>query len=184
MQEVGFVGLADRVHRLVRDDDAQCLAARRAQLQAGVVDLPLRHLAVLVPPRARRVEQDEQHVPELDDLLEPRPESAAEAVVGLECTTDDVEQRDVVVARDRHAASDLAACDEALRGVELRAARALRDVAREQQHVRRELLREAHERIDHGRHFGAEMRVGNLQEHTHRAILPRGAPVRAPRCTI
>ena len=104
-------------------------AIRAAQFPDDSLDLLVRDFTVLVPRRACRVEADQPEGVALQLRFEHGAEDALEAGVRKEQSRGDVEERDVVIARDDEAMRHAELIDEALRRCELCAPRALCDVA-------------------------------------------------------
>ena len=153
----------------MHDDDAQLPVAGALQPLGDPLDLLRRNLAVDVAVPARGVEREHQRVVALEAGSRSRAELALIARIRRGQPRRGVEQRDVVVARDRQRRRDAEPVDERARGAKLRRGRALRDVARQHHHVGRLLLRQPFERGDDRRLLGAEVRVGNLQQDGHGA---------------
>src|SRR5688572_14349181 len=121
--------VAQYVHWLMRYDDPELVTLGFAQLSSYSLDLLVRDFTVLVPRRARGVQAGQLESIALQLRLEHRAEDSREACVRKEQSCDDIEERDIVIARDNQAIRDAELVDEAFRGCELRAPRPLRDVA-------------------------------------------------------
>ena len=101
--------------------------------------------------------------------IEHRPEGALVVGIRMERTREYIEERDVMVARNRQHLRRRELIRERARGRELRASGALRDVARQHDDLRRDLSREIEQRGYNRRLFSSEVGVGNLQQHAQGA---------------
>lgn len=151
----------------MRDDHAQLRRARRIETRGDTPDLLHRHFAVLVAVRPRRVHAEHEQVRRLERGFQFRAEHALMIRVRIAQPRERVEERNVVIARNDERRRRAERIDERARRRELGSARALRDIARQHDEIGRERIGETQQRRDDERPFGAEMGIGNLQQHGH-----------------
>ncbi|MOA24730.1 hypothetical protein D3C78_1454220 [compost metagenome] len=144
---------------MVRHHDAQLARARLAQALRHAGDLRIGYFAVLAAARPRGVHADGEQARIFEHWLQHRAQRALVVAVRIERAREQVEKRDVVVARHgQHRQRQ--AFDEFAGGGELPAPRALRDVAAEHDQIRVQRTGQVQRGLDHGFALGAEVRVG------------------------
>ncbi|MCY1545066.1 hypothetical protein D9M68_809900 [compost metagenome] len=151
---------------MVRHHDPQLPGPGLAQALGDAGDLSGRDLAVLAAPGRGRVHADGQQAVVLEHGLQHGAQGPLVVTVGVERAREDVEQGNVMVTRhgqDRQRQ----ALDEFARGGELAAPGALRDVAAEDDQLGSERASQVQRGLDHGFAFGAEVRVGKVQNARH-----------------
>ena len=98
--------------------------------------------------------------------LQRLPECAAISRIRVEQSHTQVEQRNVVIARNRNE-RHTEPINEASRRAKLELRRALGDVPREHQQIGPLLARQRDQRLDHRQLFAAKVRIRDLQQHAH-----------------
>ena len=167
-QSVGLVLGTRDGDGLVHHDDAQLRRDSVLHQSGHTVDLQRGDLTVFVSPGSRGVDADHQKFRRVVHRFEICAERGAVPPIRAAQARPQIEERDVVVAWNGQHCGPQVVYKRACRA-ELRRASALRDVARQHSHIRTLLVGQCAQGFDDRALLGAEVRVGNLQQHTHQA---------------
>ena len=175
VQAVVLVPCAQHGHGLVHHHDPQLPWARVGQALFHALDLLCGDFTVGVAIPARGVHAHDHELGRHVHGLEIVAERGAVMRIGPHKAGGEVEERDIVIARDGHERR-AQPVDECARSAKLAATRALRDVAGEHHEIGPLARGEGHERFHHRRLLGAEVRVGDLQQHAHAPACSESSP--------
>ena len=167
-----------QIERMMGDDNPDGRGRCRTQARRRAGDLRLVQPAAAVKrQRARAVEPNRNHLRVLEYRLQILGDVAAIAAVRIQQPRRHVEERHVVVAGDDESRGRQL-IEKGSRLLELAAPGALREVARDCDEIRSDLVDRADERLHEPRVDAAEMNVGEMHDGPHRVsseAAPRAA---------
>ena len=165
-QQVGSFATQGNRRGLVYHHHTQLLRPGGGQQAGHPRNLCPRYLPVLVSPCASGVDAHHQAIRRAVHGFHIRPEHGGKTPVGPGQPCPQVEQRNVVVAWNDHRRY-AQPVHEGPGRPKLFGPGALRDVTREHHHVGLLLRCKGRQRLNNERLLGAEMCVGQVQQHTH-----------------
>jgi hypothetical protein len=123
--------------RLMRYYDPQLPRRGAPQARAHALNLFARHLSIYMARRPGRIDADNQQIDGLKRGFQIPTEFTLMVGVGIKNPRNNIEKRDIVIARECQSGWNRETIDELSCGAKLRPAGALRNIARQHQQVGR-----------------------------------------------